>query len=140
MAKSTIKITKTPNLKHTYSKLYANKVGKALNASGSAILLSIKKRIKNEKDHKGGTFKALNKEYEKAKRKQGKNKMFELSGEMLRSFTFKVNKGNKYKYSLLYYFDNKQMKKRAQHNINNGRDFVNISKNELNIIKKQLKK
>jgi hypothetical protein len=58
---------------------------------------------------------------------------------MLRSFTWSV-KPVKSGFVLKYYFDNDKMKERAQYNIDNDRDFVNISKKEIDIIKNELKK
>lgn len=133
-----MKITKKPNLTKKQKQI-SSSIEKAIELSGTGIINAFKKRIKSGTNDTGGRFKQLDPTYKTYKQAKGKNAMFEFSGDMLRSLTYKrISKGeDEY---LRIYFDDNDMLKRASYNYQNGRKFMYLNKSEENILYKNLKK
>ena len=125
-----MKMLKMPDYK-AIKKGINKKVYKALETSGTSTILALKKRVKRGADADGVAFKSLSKSTLADKAKRGRKYMFEDSGDMLRSITYKTKKGGSPK--LLFHFDDANENKKAYNNINiHKRDFFNLSDKEIN--------
>jgi len=130
-----MKIRKQPNW-NRLQKDIERKVDKAFATAGNYTVLALKKRVKKGIDEKGNRFRALTPKYRQLKSSRNKEAMFEFSGDMLRSMTHKA-KGS----SVKIYFDDSNENRKAYQNIYiHKRDFMQLSKKEIEEIISKIEK